>query len=56
MDFPAVLVPGHVELGVLLLQLTELFQGRVDVGPLGELHLVGEYWLQHRQGRGTLKT
>ena len=33
-DLPGLLVPGDVELGVLLFQLAELLQGRVGVHPL----------------------
>ena len=49
-DLPGLLVPGDVELGVLLFQLAELLQGRVGVHPLRQQHLIGQHRLQGRGG------
>ena len=39
-----------MELGVLLLQLAQLAQGGVDIGPLRKKHLIGQHRLQQRDG------
>ena len=54
-DLSGLLAPGHMELGVLLLQLPQLLQGGVHVGPLGEDDLIGEDRLQQGDGGLGLK-
>ena len=49
-DLPGGLVPGDVELRVLLLQLAQLAQCGVNVGPLRKAHLIGQHRLQQRDG------
>ena len=48
-DLAQGLVPDHMELGFLLFQPVEGRQGRVDVRPLGQNHLIIQHRLQHRQ-------
>ena len=46
MDLAQGLIPHHMELGHLLLNLSEVGQGGVDVCPLGQDHLVGQHRFQ----------
>ena len=53
-DLPGLLVPAHMELWVLLLELPQVPEGRVGVCPLRQQHLIGEHRLQGRCGSGGL--
>ena len=48
MDLAGLLIPGNVELGILLLQLAQIAQGSVGIRPLRQQHLIGQHRLQRR--------
>ena len=54
-DLAGLLIPGNVELGILLLQLAQIAQGSVGIRPLRQQHLIGQHRLQRRGSPAGLK-